>query len=587
MKTLKWIPIFLSMALFGQQTPLKDSLTDILLNDSTSHTDTGLFQTKQNSFLEEDDLLRYGFNPFEEATHSNIGSPLIPIWWKPKNNLKLNIGDPLLENLARKPTYTSVYQEHFPHTKIIYVPAILEGQKLNIIHQRPYKYGSVLVDYYRLVSEGYLIHEKSKSSHFSIYGNFRHPKVPYESEWRFHALKNKTNWNGGVTNDELFLSNNLSNWELLPVKWGHLNTTTNRKGLDWKHSYQYSDVSHIEYELNVSWDSLLYDELQDDTLFYPAQTNASNSLTRVFTNTNHTFRWNKKIDADKSIIVGIGYQNFDYETSQIKQGNLYTALSSKSLNNQVSLNYGRGTNNRSNIKVNFKQNIFLLGVNHELRLAFEKTLPNWMKQNNYSYQSQNSLASDFPKPTTDRFVEWDMKINKDISLHSTYHILNDFHYYNESGILKTSEKTIQIFQSRLKHKLCYKKWNWIGELGYQNSSNTEIPLANFLTHQKIYWQGNIIKNATLAQLGTRIRYKSSHPGMNYSPFIGDYLVDPSYKTDASLRLDIFANFQIKTVKIFLTYEHSNALVQGNQYILKPYPMNKPFFRMSLIWNFYD
>lgn len=568
-------------------TRSSDSLGDSRQINSISSVDSSFFQKQQNSFLEEDDLLLFGLDPFEETFHSNIGSIRTPIWWNPKNHLNLKIGDRLIEASARKTIYAPVFKENFPHTKIIYAPTFVEGQKLQVIHQRPYKFGSVMIDFDRVVSEGYLIHEKNKSSQFSVYGNFKHPKISYTTEWRIHAFKNETNWNGGITDDELFLSNSLSNWQLLPIKWANLNSISKRKAIDWKHSYQYSDVSHIEYELNVSWDSLLYDELQDDTLFYPAKTNASNSLTRVFTNTNHTFRWNKKINADKSIIVGVGHQNFDFKTSQIKLGNLFTALSSKSLNNRVSLNYGRGTNNRSNIKVNFKQNIFLLGINHELRLAFEKTLPNWMKQNNYSYQSQNSLDSDFPKATTDRSIEWDMKINKDISVHNTYHILNDFHYYNESGILKTSEKTIQIFQSRLKHKLCYKKWNWTGELGYQNSSNTEIPLANFLTHQKIYWQGNIIKNATLAQLGTRIRYKTSHPGMNYSPFIGDYLVDPSYKTDASLRLDIFANFQIKTVKIFLTYEHSNALAQGNQYILKPYPMTKPFFRMSLIWNFYD
>jgi hypothetical protein len=112
-------------------------------------------------------------------------------------------------------------------------------------------------------------------------------------------------------------------------------------------------------------------------------------------------------------------------------------------------------------------------------------------------------------------------------------------------------------------------------------------MVEFLTHQKIYWQGSILKKATWAQLGTRIRYKSSHPGMRYSPMIGDFYVSPLDETEASLRCDLFANFQIKTLKIHLTYEHINGLGQGNQYVLKPYPMTKPFFRMSLIWNFYD
>ena len=64
-------------------------------------------------------------------------------------------------------------------------------------------------------------------------------------------------------------------------------------------------------------------------------------------------------------------------------------------------------------------------------------------------------------------------------------------------------------------------------------------------------------------------------------------MNPSSQTNESLRLDVFANFKIKTVKVYLAYEHLNSLWQGEQYILKPYPMAKPTFRLSLIWNFYD
>jgi len=588
MNVLKWTPIFLSLVLYGQEVQIDDSLTNSLLIDSISVSEPGLFQNAQNSFLEEDDLLLIGYHPFEETTLSNFGLPRVPVWWKPNNHLNLKIGDRLLEASAKRPIYASLFKENFPHTKIMYAPTLVEGQKMNVIHQRPYKFGSVLIDYDRTVSEGYLVHEKLKTTRFAFHGNFSHPNIPYNSEWRFHSFKNETNWNGGVTDDKLFLSNSESNWELLPTQWTSLNTEIKQKGLDWKHTYRYSNSAEIDYELKVSRDSLFYKDLKEDALFYPTRTDSATSISRVFTSTNHALRWNKKIDSDKDGMLGLSYHNFDVETSNIKQYNLHTSLSSKSLKNHVSLAYGIDANKRYNLQANYQQKIFFLGLNHQFKLGFEKTHPSWMMQNDIIFHHPSKLEiSDVNKPSTHRSLEWDMNLNETISLYSSYHNIDDHHYYNASAIATQSEETIQIFQSTLNYKIHYKKWNWKGQIGYQNCSSSEIPLVDFLTHQKIYWQGNIIKKATLAQFGTRIRYKSSHPGMSYSPMIGDFYVNPLYETEASLRCDLFANFQIKTLKIYLSYEHINGLGQGNQYVLKPYPMTKPFFRMSLIWNFYD
>ena len=75
--------------------------------------------------------------------------------------------------------------------------------------------------------------------------------------------------------------------------------------------------------------------------------------------------------------------------------------------------------------------------------------------------------------------------------------------------------------------------------------------------------------------------------MTYSPILGDFYTNPLSETNASLKCDIFAHFQIKSIKIYASYENFNALWQGDQFTLKPYPIAQPIFRLSLIWNFYD
>ena len=151
----------------------------------------------------------------------------------------------------------------------------------------------------------------------------------------------------------------------------------------------------------------------------------------------------------------------------------------------------------------------------------------------------------------------------------------------------TSDHLIRIIQSRIKHHVNSKKWHWRGDMGYQNSSSDNIPLAKLLFNQRIYWQSKIFKGATETQIGINARYRSSHPGMTYSPILGDFYTNPLSETNASLKCDVFAHFKIQSIKIYASYENFNALWQGEQFTLKPYPIAQPIFRLSLIWNFYD
>jgi len=584
MKILKWIPLFFSILLFGQENRLNDTL----IVDSTSFSDPISYQNDQNSFQEYDEVLLLGFNPFERSTHSNFGSPLIPLWWKSSNSSELQIGDRLLDSKIKYPFYPSVFNQNFPHTKIIYAQNYSEGQRLNLLHTRRYKYGSLSLDYDRLVSKGYLLHEKNKHTRFTFQGNFTHPKIPYKSQWRIHTFKNESEWNGGVSDDSLFLSGSQNYWELLPVNWMNLKTGIKHKGFDWKHSYAFSEKAKIEYEINLSQDSLFYEGLQDDTLFYPMRLDSATAFHRAFTNVNHSLKWKQQINEDKNATLGIKHQNFKQEVG-VNQWIIFTSLHSKFFKNDIYIAYGKDEINTHSFIANYKQQINFLGINNQFKIAYEKTLPNWMKQNNYYLNSEpyHSYTPEFITPSIDQYVAWDMNFGKNLSLHHSYHNIDNYNYFNAEAISATSETTIQVFQSRLIHHLTAGKWHWRGDAAYQNSSSDSIPLADLLLNQKVYWQGKVFKEATEAQIGVRALYRSAHPGMTYAPILGDFYINPLNQTNASLRCDLFANFQIQTIKVYVAYEHFNSHWQGEQYILKPYPMAKPTFKLSLIWNFYD
>lgn len=585
MKLLKWIPLFCSMLLFGQEKLVIINTSDSLGLDSL------WYQDFHNSFSERDEEILLSFDILKNSSQTNFGVPIIGWYWQSNQSTNLRIGDRILGFGIQYSPFSNrdSYQQDDPHTKIIYSQAYSEGQRLNFAHSRRYKYGSVKLDYDRLVSLGFLSHEKNKYTKFSIQGNFKHPEIPYQSKIQLHTFKNESQWNGGVSDDSLFLAGTQTNWELLPINWTNLESKVKHIGLDWEHSYQFNDDTKLSYEINLSQDSLFYEGLQDDSLFYPVRLDSATTYHRAFSDVKNTIKWSQRITGDKNMVLGARQQTFKYNTSAINKWTALASLESYKLNNELYFEYGKAELETYTLLANYTQRFNIKGVSNKIKLAYHRTNPSWMQNNGSILSQTNSFNSliEQDNPIVDQFIEWNSYINENLQLNASYHSIDGFNYFNEQGVSMISEEDVNVFQVQMIHHLNVNKWHLNGSAAYQNSSNENLPLANFLLNQKVYWQGKLFKEATETQIGIRALYRSSHPGMTYAPLLGGFYVNPNSKTQESLRLDLFANFKIKTLKVYLAYEHLNSLWQGDQYILKPYPMAKPTFRLSLIWNFYD
>ncbi len=577
-KILKWISLLCSILVFGQEEK-------VFVDTSSIELDSMFYQKTNNAFHEKDQLILLQFDPFEATLLSNFGSPLLPLWWNPVNNIDINIGDVLLKNKNISPTLKNKYNHNFPHTKIIYSPTYFEGQRLKFIHKRKLNNGSIHIDYNRLVSEGFLANEKNKNTQFNFYGIFSHPKLPIKSSIHLYNLKNESEWNGGINDSDAFLSEIESDWKVISVNWTNLNTRIKHKGLNWLNLYDLNSKNQIKYELTISQDSLIYDGLQDDTLFYPVLLDSVTLLTRYFTKFSNSLIWNYEINQDKKSEIGINYQSLSLEEKNTDQWSIDYSIYSESLQNHIYFALGKNQINKHSFIANYSQKIQLFRTTNKFKIGYERTYPNWIEQNSF-YSSWGSNFEDVA-PKIDQYFEWHINLTKNISINNSYHSIEGYTYYNENAIAVTDQNITQVFQSRLKHHLNLKKWHWKGDAGYQKSSSKNIPLAKIILNQNIYWQGPIFKEATEAQIGMRVFYRTKHPGIGFAPILGDFYVNPLNQTEASLKCDLFANFKIQTIKIYAAYEHLNGLFQGRQFSSKPFPMAGPLLRIGLIWNFYD
>ena len=568
------------MLLFSQQT---DSIIDLCLE-----CDSLAYQIDLNSFSLEDETTLYGYNPLFRSSLTNFGAPIVGWYWEFDKSTDLRIGDRILEFARLKPLEYSEYKHTFAHTKIIYAQAYSEGQRLSFSHINRHKYGSFQFEYDQLVSKGFMLHEKNKYSNFTFQTDYTSPKIPYKSVLRVHVFKNTSEWNAGLREDSLFLSDASINWELLPVNWTNLNSNLKHKALEWRHTYHFSEASKLEYDLNLSQDSLFYEGLNNDSLFYPTRLDSS-VYTRAITNVMNSLKWSQKLTNDKRLLLGVKHQSFKSYVVETQKLSAFTSVKSDALKNELYFEFGKEERNTHTLKTYFKQKFSLKKILNEVQLSYTRNLPNLMfyKDSLLNFNSNPSDANQNLNPIVNQSIEWSFYANQNLKFTSTYHNISGFTYFNEKAMPMQSAKTVQVFQSRVFHHLNWAKWHWLGDAVYQNSSSKNLPLSTILLNQKVYWQGVLFKKAAETQIGFRALYRSSHPGMSFAPLFGDFYRDPESYTDQSIRLDAFVNLKIKSIKIYAAYEHFNSLFQGVQYILKPYPMAKPTFRLSLVWNFYD
>ena len=78
MKILKWILLFWSLVIYGQE----DSINHKIEMDSL------WYQNTQNNFSSSDQFILLGYQDFETSIMGNFGSVLIPFWWKSGSSIE-------------------------------------------------------------------------------------------------------------------------------------------------------------------------------------------------------------------------------------------------------------------------------------------------------------------------------------------------------------------------------------------------------------------------------------------------------------------------------------------------------------------
>lgn len=134
--------------------------------------------------------------------------------------------------------------------------------------------------------------------------------------------------------------------------------------------------------------------------------------------------------------------------------------------------------------------------------------------------------------------------------------------------------------------------NWENVITYQHSSKEEvIPVPALDIYTNLYIKFRVAKVLNI-DLGADARYFTSYTAPDYSPYMGQYVVQGNGENNVKVGnypiVNAYANVFIKHTRFFVMMSHINAGQGDKNYFLTPhYPINGRIFRFGVSWNFFN
>ena len=177
--------------------------------------------------------------------------------------------------------------------------------------------------------------------------------------------------------------------------------------------------------------------------------------------------------------------------------------------------------------------------------------------------------------------------------------INNYTYFKlvstnnrERGLSQPSQYAgnIQYLKIVGEKELHFGKWSLDNTLMYQQvlqNSDNIFNVPSFTTRNTLYFSSYLFKKAMYLQTGLSFRYFTHYYANQYNPLIADFEVQSREKIGNYSITDFFLNAKVRTMRIFFTVEHLEALLGNNNYYVAPsQPYRDWKIRLGIIWYFF-
>lgn len=167
--------------------------------------------------------------------------------------------------------------------------------------------------------------------------------------------------------------------------------------------------------------------------------------------------------------------------------------------------------------------------------------------------------------------------------------VENYVFFNSSGVPQQSGNNIQIVSARLKQDFHYKAFGWENEVAYQLSSHKEeLPLPQITAYTNIYLATKLAKVLTV-QIGADAHYFTEYDAPYYEPATQQFQLQKEgqeIKVGNYPLVNAYVNFHLKQTRFFIMmYNISTLFTEPNYFALANYPLNPMHLKFGISVNF--
>ena len=547
----------------------------------------------------------------------NIGTAIRPIFYKAPEQIGTVLGYDAFALYTFKPSQVRYFNTKSPFSNIIYVPGGSDQDLLQLELSRNIdSLWNVGFNIQRITANKQLIDrtataDNSAISHwdFMIHSNYQTKNKKYSLLAYFNLSDHNSNDQGGVVQENYTVSENGSQVTKLRTLQEMLSFGGNRPLLANAATRDKSYNLHIYHEYAGYKAFQLYQVIDFQTRkvqfkdanfstgwqtgFYPYAFKSSGGQGVRYPTDSVT---GKKLALD-SLYNESQYSNFEYKTG-IK--GFYNGFNYRlhfrqrffSYANSLSTSYSKTGQNENFLGIWLNQYFkdstrvfgeieYLLGkndikINGEFQGKwlnvggdFKSSSPTFVQQLTYnnSFRWNNPTTSLLNVKTLNIFGYTTLKINQ-LTVRPSVDIIkiSSYIYYDSLSYVKQAEKDIEVYRFGLGFDYRKGKFSTTNQIFYTESTGPDlIRFPKIFINSRLAYD-LLYKKKLYIQTGVELHYKSSYYADGYMPAIQQFHLQDKQPIEGYVQADVFADFRINRVRIFLKFAHVNqGLFNGGYY----------------------
>ena len=591
------------------------------------------------------DFDKYFSIPASWQNLGNHGAAAYPIIYAPNLKPGWDAGFHAFDVYRFKLEETKFYKTTKPFTQLSYQLASGKEQMIKAQHtQNPRPNWNFGFDYRLINAPGFFVTQNTNHKNYRLFSNYQGKRKRYAAYMVLVGNTIKNSENGGIVNDSLLADPNHTKRYSIDVNLGNSNGTAqnpfNTKistgnidkdltfflrqtydigkndsiavndstteylfypKLRFQYSFAYSNYNYLYRDLFA--DSAIYKNWYDTTLKKTKDTLFVQEKWSVVSNDFSLLQFPDTKNTGQFLLAGATLENIKaqfYRAAGIQTKNYYNII--------LHGEYRNKTRNKL-WDVLLKGQFYLNGLNSgdysayatigrylnkklgDVRLFFTNVnrSPSFIYNNLSVFNFKNSTIGkkeniiSFGADATNPFINLGFK----------NHIITNLAYFSNYYHTAQSSKIINLLQLSASKKIkLSKKLNWyVDAVVQQTDGSAPIKVPLLFTRNRLAFEGLFYKNLNLST-GLEVRYYTPYKAYNYSPIMGQFVPQDTFKLKNLPDISAFFHFRIKAFTAYIRGENLNtaSFLNGfgfinNNFAAAHYPTPGLIIRFGIQWNF--